>query len=63
MSPRMAYSLTEKALDTLGSGRFTDEEQQAFREALLDVSKPGMAGMKVNLGEIWRRAKKRFGTG
>ena len=61
MSPRMVYSLTQKALDAIRSGTFTDEEQQAFEESLLDISKPGMAGMKVNLREMWRRAKKYFG--
>ncbi len=58
MSPRMAYSLTQKALDTLQADKFTDEEQQAFRDALFDVSKPGWFGMKFNLSELRRRYEK-----
>jgi len=57
---RVAFELSESALAVLKSGAFSDEEQQVFKDALLDLRKPGMFGMKFNLGELWRRIKKRY---
>ena len=57
---RHHYSLTESALTALQDGHFSDEEQKAFEDALLDLKTPGMFGVKINLGEMWRRAKKSF---
>ena len=56
---RVAFELSDSALVVLKSGSFSDEEQQAFREALFDVRQPGWLGMKVNLGDAWRRFKKK----
>jgi hypothetical protein len=55
---RVALQLSDSALDILESGAFSAEEQQAFREALLDVRTPGLWGLKFNLGEAWRRIGK-----
>ena len=55
---RVVYQLSEDALKILESGKFLPEEEQAFRESLLDVRQPGMWGLKFNLGEAWRRLKK-----
>lgn len=56
---RVAYQLTQRALGALDAMQFSDEEQTAFQEALLDMKKPGWLGMKINLGEAWRRMAKR----
>ena len=56
---RVAFELSESALAALKCGSFSDEEQHAFREALFDLKKPGWFGMKINLGEAWRRFKKK----
>ena len=56
----VAYELTVRAFEVLNENKFSDEEQKAFQEALFDIKKPGWFGMKVNLGEIYRRFKKRF---
>ena len=55
---RVAYQLTNRAFGALDSEHFSDEEQDAFREAILDLKKPSWLGMNVNLGEAWRRTKK-----
>jgi hypothetical protein len=55
---RVAFQLSDSALDVLKKCAFTPEEQQAFREALLDIKQPGLWGMKFNLGEAWRRFQK-----
>ena len=59
-APRSIYKVTEAGLSLGKSGSFIQEEQKAFEEALLDLRTPGMFGMKLNLGEVWRRTKKRF---
>lgn len=48
---RVAFQLTDDALRVLRGGSFSREEQEAFREALVDVKQPGMWGVKINLGE------------
>ena len=58
---RVAFQLSETALAAIRHGTFTDEEQEAFREALLDLKYPGLWGMKLNLGEAWRRFRKKSG--
>ena len=58
---RVAYQLTAEALAILDRGAFADEEQAAFREALLDAKRPEFWGVKVNIGELFRRAKKHLG--
>lgn len=55
---RVAFQLSDSALTVLESGSFREDEQQAFRESLLDVRNPGFWGLKVNLGEAWRRLNK-----
>jgi hypothetical protein len=55
---RVAFQLSDDALKALEGGNFLPEEQRAFREALVDLRQPGFWGMKVNLGEAWRRLKK-----
>jgi hypothetical protein len=55
---RVAYQLSNAALTVLESGTFSAEEQQAFREFLVDVRQPGLWGMKLNLAEAWRRFTK-----
>ncbi len=55
----VAFQLTPKALNVLIEGKFSEEEQEAFKEALFDVKKPGWFGMKFNIGEAFRRFKKR----
>ncbi len=55
---RVAFQLSTLAIEALDKKAFSLEEQQAFREALLDLRQPGMWGVKLNLGEIWRRFKK-----
>lgn len=41
---RHHYSLTQAALDAIQSGKFTEEEQKAFKDAWLDLRTPGMFG-------------------
>jgi len=55
---RVAFQLSDSALEALKKGSFSPEEQRAFREALVDVRQPGLYGMKINLGEAWRRLRK-----
>jgi hypothetical protein len=55
---RVVFQLSESALAVLEKSQFSTEEQQAFREALLDIKQPGLWGMKFNLGEVWRRFNK-----
>lgn len=57
---RVAFQLSDSALAVLRNEAFSDEEQTAFREALLDVKQPGLWGMKFNLGEALRRFRKRY---
>lgn len=57
---RVAFQLSEKALTALRVEAFSAEEQGAFREALLDIKQPALWGMRLNLGETWRRLKRRF---
>lgn len=56
--PRMAYSLTEKAIRALEAGSFSEEEEKAFSEALIDFNKSAWMRMKFNLGEVIRRLNK-----
>jgi hypothetical protein len=58
LGPPMLYSLTQKAIDILERGSFSEEEEHAFSEALFDLNKPGSFGLKFNVGELWRRVKK-----
>jgi hypothetical protein len=55
---RVAFQLTASGANVLKTRTFTPEEQQAFREALLDLKQPGVWGMKFNLAEAWRRLRK-----
>jgi len=55
---RVVFQLSESALAVLETGSFSEEEQQAFRESLLDVRHPGLWGLKFNLAEAWRRMNK-----
>jgi hypothetical protein len=57
---RVAFQLSARALSVLQGGAFTIEEQAAFREGLVDVRRPEFWGVKVNLGEIFRRFRKRL---
>ncbi|MGB0908759.1 MAG: hypothetical protein ACPGYT_00210, partial [Nitrospirales bacterium] len=59
-SPPMVYSLTQKAIDVLERGAFSEEEEMAFSEALFDLKNPGYFGLKFNVAEFWRRSKKRW---
>jgi hypothetical protein len=54
----VAIQLSASALEVLKSGVFPPEEQHAFRESLMELEKPGIWGMKVNLAEAWRRFQK-----
>jgi hypothetical protein len=56
---RVVFQLSDDALAALDRGEFTSEEQQAFRESLLDIRQPGIWGLKFNLGEAWRRFRRR----
>jgi len=58
----MVYSLTQEAIATLERGSFSEEEENAFREALFDIKQPGWFGLKFNVGELWRRFRKRIGS-
>lgn len=55
---RVVFQLSDSALAVLENGVFSEEEQQAFREALLDVRTPSVWGLKLNIGEALRRFKK-----
>ena len=55
---RVAFQLSESALSVLEAGSFSAEEQRAFSEALFDAKRPGIWGLKFNLGEAWRRFNK-----
>jgi hypothetical protein len=55
---RVVFQLSGDALAVLQKGSFAPEEQQAFREDLLDIKTPGLWGVKFNLGEALRRIKK-----
>jgi len=55
---RVAFQLSGSALAVLKNGAFTNDEQEAFCEALLDLKQPGLWGIKFNVGEAWRRIKK-----
>ena len=51
--------LSDSALEAHKSRKFSEVEQQVFKEALVDYKKPGWLGIKLNLEEICRRAKKK----
>lgn len=55
---RVLLQLSPKALKALASGEFDKDEQIAFSDAVFDVKTPGWLGMKINLGELWRRYTK-----
>ena len=55
----VAYQLSPPAFKVISENKFSDEEQEAFKEALFDVKKPGWLGMKFNLGEVLRRFRKK----
>ena len=44
--PRMAFSLTEKAVRALEAGSFSKEEEKAFSEVLIHLIKPRWMGVK-----------------
>ena len=60
VSPRMAYSLTDKALGVLESKVLPAEEIEAFDTAILDVSKPGIWGMKLDVKSAWKKSKRKY---
>jgi hypothetical protein len=41
---RVVFQLSDSALAVLRSGSFSEEEQQAFRDTLLDIRHPGLWG-------------------
>ena len=55
---RVLFQLSPKAIKALETKEFEEEEQKAFQDAMFDVKTPGWLGMKVNIGELWRRFKK-----
>jgi hypothetical protein len=55
---RVVFRLSDSALLVLKIGSFSADEQQAFREALIDARNTSLWGMKFNLGEVWRRLNK-----
>ncbi|MCP4413068.1 MAG: hypothetical protein GY808_10965 [Gammaproteobacteria bacterium] len=55
---RVVYTLSNSAIRALEIEKFTDEEQEAFKEALFNAKQPGWLGLKFNLGELIRRIKK-----
>jgi hypothetical protein len=55
---RVAFQLSDSAVEVLKAGSFSSEEQQAFRESLLDIKQAGLWGMKFNVAEAWRRFQK-----
>ena len=55
---RVVIQLSDPALAVLAAENFSEEEQQAFKEALFDVKQAGWTGMKFNVGELFRRIKK-----
>ena len=55
---RVVFQLSDSALAVLESESFSEEEQEALRAALLDLKQPGLWGLKINLGEMWRRFNK-----
>jgi len=57
---RVAYQLTPEALAVLASGSFAPEEQSAFQEAILDLKRAELWGLKLNISEAYRRVRKRF---
>ena len=61
VSPRMAYTLTEKALQILESKQLPKEELEAFDTEILDVSKPSIWGMKLDVKSAWKKGKRKFG--
>ena len=56
---RVAFELSEAALEVLEAKSFSEQEQQAFKEALFDIRKPGWFGLKFNAAELWRRLMKK----
>ena len=56
-APEMAYSLSSKAIDILQGRTLSEEEQKAFNKRILEAEKPGMYGIRLNLPELWKRAK------
>jgi len=56
--PRMAFSLTEKAIGALETGSFSEEEEKAFSEALIHLKKTSWMGIKFNVREAIRRLNK-----
>lgn len=57
---RVVFQITESGIVVLEKGFFSIEEQTAFSEALFDIKQPGWLGLKFNLGEFFRRSKKRI---
>jgi hypothetical protein len=57
---RVVFQLSDRAVSALASGAFSEEEQAAFREALVDAKRPELWGIRLNLGEMYRRVRKRF---
>ncbi len=55
---QVALQLTPAALKALEERTFAPDEQQAFRESILDISRAEAWGAKFNLGELWRRFNK-----
>lgn len=59
MNPRMAYALTKKALEILELKKLPEEEVKAFDTAILDLSKPGIWGMKFDIKSAWKKGKRK----
>ena len=55
---RVLLQLSPKAIQVLESREFDEEEQVAFKDTVFDLKTPGWLGMKINLGELWRRYTK-----
>lgn len=55
----VAYQLSPLAFVALQNNQFSDEEQNAFKEAIFDAKTASWFGLKVNLGEAFRRLNKK----
>lgn len=56
-APEMAYSLSPKAINVLDRRTLPYDEQRAFDERILEAEKPEIYGIRLNLPELWKRAK------
>ena len=53
----MAYSLSDKAVNVLQCRTLPEDEREAFNERIVEADKPGIYGIRLNLPELWKRAK------